>query len=304
MKVQKFDPPPEPKTPEEKFARWRLYSQETGKYHRLEYLVTLTISPEIAQDQPFHEVRHAWADLLNPWLNKRYRGAHVEWERKQKLGMTGVEVIARKGIKPAEAERVRRAIEKKFYDTSQEAVEQVRARWDEWERKSKEYSTGTMPSFRRRPSAMFTAMIRHPNDPERKEQARSIAVRTGAPVKVPLGWRKILKLTPLACMRQIVKLLSDDQPRTWNHISVELWDKTADVTTGKPPEEGLWMGTLNGYIEYTNWAPILFRITPKGKRWLKAGAKTPKDLKHPHKVMGYEKGIHPFQQQGEDDDEE
>jgi hypothetical protein len=218
------------------------------------------------------------------------------------LGTTGIQVVAKAGVKAAETQRAEAAIEKAFYDTWQQATEQVRKHWEAWEKGAGPWHTNVMPDFRKHPGMLYTTMIRGPHDPERREQARSIARKTGAPVKKPLGWRKLLKLPPEASMRDIVVLLGDGKRRTFNAISVELWDKTADITTGKPPEEGLWMGTLNGYIEFSNRAPIQFRLTPKGKKWLKAGAKMPKQLKCPRAVMGFDKGIHPFQQ--EEDDEE
>jgi hypothetical protein len=265
----------------------------SGKTWTPRYLVKATVGPEIVQDQPYWEVFHAWRKLMEDWGAKHRSKALFEWKHVKQLGGTGIVIVPARGVSAAELKRDSSAIEAAFYDKSQQAVEEVRASEAEWEKASKHFRTDVMPDFGQQPTAMYTTMIRHHLDPERKAKARSLA-RKGEAVVKPLGWRKLLKMEPEASMKQIVAALADGKARTFNAISVETVDQTADHTVGTPYEEGLWMGTLNGYIEFTNMAPILFRITPKGKRWLKAGAKVPKDVKKPRELLGRRKGMHAY----------
>lgn len=101
------------------------------------------------------------------------------------------------------------------------------------------------------PMAQFTIMIRGNKDPERRKrglQAGDIAPH-----------RTLAKGSVEDFERAIVKLLSDRSERTFNALSIEMFDKPADITAGTKVEEALWNCVLRGDVEFTTEAPILFR---------------------------------------------
>lgn len=104
----------------------------------------------------------------------------------------------------------------------------------------------------------FILMIRHPDDPER--QGRGSETGDIAP------HRTLARLAPDEVMRAIHERLADGRPRTFNRLSVELFDKTADITGGTVVEEALWQLVERGDVEFTHDAPVLFRARrPRAK---------------------------------------
>jgi hypothetical protein len=183
------------------------------------------------------------------------------------MGTFAIEVIPQVGVKGSEATKAAVAIEKKVYETWEASVEKCRKHWEEWEKKSHASWTRRVPD--RSGKAAYVIIIRGPHDPERRSVARSLA-KKGQKVTKPLGWRKVLKFDPEATMWLIMKHLSDGEPRTFNRIGVEMLDQTADHLFETPFEDAIWLGVERGYIEYANWAPILFRLTPEGKKAIRS----------------------------------
>jgi len=103
----------------------------------------------------------------------------------------------------------------------------------------------------------YVHIIRGPNDPERrtrKERQAAMGVEAAAS-----EWVKVKKHPADWWAKQIGGLVADGQPRTFNHIMVELADSTADIAFTTPADHGLWQLVASGRVEHTNTAPILFR---------------------------------------------
>jgi hypothetical protein len=64
-----------------------------------------------------------------------------------------------------------------------------------------------------------------------------------------------------AIRSEILRHLSDGEPRTFNRLTVELWDITADIAFDTVADEALW-SLVGEYIEHTVKVPILFRLLP------------------------------------------
>jgi hypothetical protein len=94
----------------------------------------------------------------------------------------------------------------------------------------------------------FIHLIRGPLDP--------VATRAKGG---PLGWREILKLNFLELRDPILELLADGRARTFNEITVTLWDRTGDVAFDNPPDRALWSLIDDEQVEHTIEAPIYFR---------------------------------------------
>lgn len=97
----------------------------------------------------------------------------------------------------------------------------------------------------------YVHLIRSPDDPERSSRAARKGQETAWKKKVAdvEGWKL-----------QILELLSDGRPRTFNAITVEIADITADVAFEKGPDTALWELVADHQIEHTDAAPILFRL--------------------------------------------
>lgn len=109
--------------------------------------------------------------------------------------------------------------------------------------------------------AQYTHLIRSPLDPERStREERRERYGDGASTE----WKRLTaKATVDAWMAAIVELLLDGAPRTFNAICVELADITADVAAGKSPDEALWSLVAWRAVQWTNRAPVRFRINPQ-----------------------------------------
>jgi hypothetical protein len=108
--------------------------------------------------------------------------------------------------------------------------------------------------------AQYLHIIRAVDDPERSPR--------------PLGGRKdraphrTLAETPIpTCEAQILGLLGDGVPRTFNRIGVELLDHTADTLMGSPYDNALWNLVDRAELEHTLDAPILFRVRSDARRF-------------------------------------
>lgn len=102
-------------------------------------------------------------------------------------------------------------------------------------------------------------MVRSPDDPDRRPRPVG-----GQEDKTPhLTFRK---MQPHDVVDVIMELLDDGKPRTLNAISVSIWDKTADITSGTIVEEMLWRLVEDRRIEFTMEAPVLFRRRRKRRR--------------------------------------
>lgn len=111
--------------------------------------------------------------------------------------------------------------------------------------------TGQLPD--RSGIYVYTALIRAPDDPERKPR--------------PLGGQ--LDRTPHHTFarrlipdikEEILAHMQDGCARTMNCIGVELWDKTADIMSQTNAERAIWQAVEEGTLEFTMEAPVLFRI--------------------------------------------
>jgi hypothetical protein len=101
--------------------------------------------------------------------------------------------------------------------------------------------------------AQYVHLIRDPNDPERSP--RPVGGRLD---RAP--HRTLAEVAVESCRSDIVGLLSDGEPRTFNAIGVELLDHTADTLFLSPYDEALWQLVEEGLLEHTLEAPIFFRL--------------------------------------------
>jgi hypothetical protein len=102
--------------------------------------------------------------------------------------------------------------------------------------------------------ARYLHLIRDPNDPERSP--RPVGGRAD---RAP--HRTIAELSTEACGNEILALLADGVPRTFNAIGVELLDHTADTLAGSPYDVALWRLVDERQLEQTLDAPVLFRLS-------------------------------------------
>jgi len=101
---------------------------------------------------------------------------------------------------------------------------------------------------------VYLHLIRHPEDPSRSPRPAG-----GQVDRMP--HRTLDKRDPEAVRSDIVRHLSDGEPRTFNRLTVELWDITADIAFDTVADEALW-SLVGEYIEHTVKVPILFRLLP------------------------------------------
>jgi len=73
-----------------------------------------------------------------------------------------------------------------------------------------------------------------------------------------LTWRLADRLVS-DCAADLRQLLADSESRTFNRITVELYDVTADVVAFEAPDQALWLLVAGGEVEHTIEAPIKFR---------------------------------------------
>lgn len=97
----------------------------------------------------------------------------------------------------------------------------------------------------------FIDMVRSKHDPPRRQRGRE-----AGDIAPHLTLKKT---TREEWATHILAHLGDYTTRTLNRIAVEMVDKTADVVSGSPFHEGLWLLVERGQVEYTMRAPVLFR---------------------------------------------
>jgi hypothetical protein len=101
-------------------------------------------------------------------------------------------------------------------------------------------------------------MIRSPEDPERTERPKG-----GRAIRVA---HRTLELTTVDhWKREIVRLLSDGVPRTFNRMGVELIDQTADMLLDSPVDRAVWELVEASFLEHTMEVPIYFRIQRRAR---------------------------------------
>ena len=101
------------------------------------------------------------------------------------------------------------------------------------------------------PMDKYTICIRGRDDPERRQRGRESG---------DIAPHHTIEKGDVETFEEAILLLMlDEKERTFNAISVEILDKTADITSGSKFEEAIWNLTLRGELEFTMKAPILFR---------------------------------------------
>lgn len=100
----------------------------------------------------------------------------------------------------------------------------------------------------------YTHLIRSDDDPERSPRK---GVRD--PGHDPFPHRTLAKTSTAEHEKKILRRLKDGEPRTFNRITVEIYDKTADVACTTPVNTAIWNLVERGQVAHTMVAPILFR---------------------------------------------
>ncbi len=103
--------------------------------------------------------------------------------------------------------------------------------------------------------AAFVHLIRHPDDPRRSPRPPG-----GHDERAP--HRVLDAMQPEKLERQILDLLADGVPRTFNRMAVELWDVTADVVFETAADRALWR-LIGPVLEHSLEAPVFFRVRPE-----------------------------------------
>jgi hypothetical protein len=98
---------------------------------------------------------------------------------------------------------------------------------------TEEWWTGSRPNFEHNPVSRYTIAIRSDVDPERssREERRAKLQAMGLSTEeLTNEVRRLAKADPEVWVKRITQVLNDGDPRTLNRISLELLDKTADIT--------------------------------------------------------------------------
>jgi hypothetical protein len=107
----------------------------------------------------------------------------------------------------------------------------------------------------RRELAGYLHLVRAPDDPER------VRPKGGWDDKAP--HRTLAKLPYAECERRLLAGLADGTPRTFNRLTMEVFNLTADVVFTTQVNDALWRLVGRGEIEHTTEVPILFRTTTR-----------------------------------------
>jgi hypothetical protein len=105
----------------------------------------------------------------------------------------------------------------------------------------------------------YVHLIRADDDPERSPREK----RRGQETKWNSGWSRN---NQEMWEEGILNHLSDDIPRTFNRIMVEIADANADTAFEKAPDWALWKLVETYHLEFVNKAPLLFRRPPGWKK--------------------------------------
>jgi hypothetical protein len=104
----------------------------------------------------------------------------------------------------------------------------------------------------------FTLAIRGESDPTDTAQGRRNRGEDWAS-RGMLTWKDINKRGIVGWKEMIWDCLADGEPRTFNHITVDICDRTADICLQRNPEWALWDLVHAKVVEHTHIAPIRFR---------------------------------------------
>jgi hypothetical protein len=114
------------------------------------------------------------------------------------------------------------------------------------------WHTGIVP--KRWGAAAYVIMIRASEDPKPPKKAAKHEDRDKTPHRTlqaddPNRWRA-----------DLLRVLSDGRRRTFNSLCVLIGGVTADIAGGELPEDMLWQLVEEGHVEFTDHAPIFFRL--------------------------------------------
>lgn len=104
--------------------------------------------------------------------------------------------------------------------------------------------------------AAYTILIRAPGDPERRSREERHAAM--GVVAASAEWKQLRKASVETWVERFRALMADGVPRTYNAMTVELIDATADVAPDNA-EAALWLLKERGEVEHTVDAPVLWR---------------------------------------------
>jgi hypothetical protein len=100
----------------------------------------------------------------------------------------------------------------------------------------------------------YIHIVRGPNDPLRSPRPKG-GLKDRAP------HRTFKKLPVEKATELILSLLSDGRPRTFNAMTIELFDLGADTLLGSPVDRALWKLVAAERLEHTMTRPVLFRLS-------------------------------------------
>jgi hypothetical protein len=123
------------------------------------------------------------------------------------------------------------------------------------------HATGQLgrPLTRDERCEVYVHLIRGPADPVASADRRRAAGEDQA-AGDPTGWKKARAMPVEEWCTLLLRGLADGQPRTFNALLVETVDRTADVAGPGNAELALWSLAVEGAIEHTARAPILWRL--------------------------------------------
>lgn len=126
-----------------------------------------------------------------------------------------------------------------------------------------EWFTGAIPD-RSAPGMKYLIMVRADRDPERGNADKREQRDWGDPAnrdrtRYLMGLAKD-KPDQEEIRDHLMGIMSDGEPRTFNHLVVDAFDRTADMMGGRPPEEALWSLVDDGTLAFTREHPIFFRL--------------------------------------------
>lgn len=109
---------------------------------------------------------------------------------------------------------------------------------------------GGLPVGRRDGLGVFTHLIRHPSD----EEGLELLGHHAGSGRDPSGWRRALADSAEPWLTNIVNVLRDCEPRTFNRICLEVTGGNyhADQCFENGPDVALWEGVDSGAIIWAN----------------------------------------------------
>jgi hypothetical protein len=99
----------------------------------------------------------------------------------------------------------------------------------------------------------YIHIVRGPDDPTRSPRPKG-GLKDRAP-------HRTFKKMPVDKAKELLlSLLSDGRPRTFNAMTIELFDLGADTLMGSPVDRALWKLVADERLEHTMTRPVLFRL--------------------------------------------